>query len=390
MKNDHGNTQDAAKQKTVNILLGHAFPVPVVIGGTIERGGWDLANYWAEQGVDIAIYSRQWPEFAEQETLPNGLKIFRIKGYSWGSNRWINLFNSFRYSITLIRKVRGADVQFSETVFFSFLASLFRKPGGKIFVGIHREPKKHTGFYVAIMGIFPRKRIRFVAASDFIRREVLRKCPALKGRISISLEPVDISLFVPSEERWPVPTVLFAGRIVQEKGLTELTGAFAAVLTNIPKAKLRIVGPLSSTQGSDGKYLNELRAKVRDAGLTENVEFTGFKTGKDLLDEFQKAWVFCYPSFNGEAFPNSTIEAMACATPLITTNWGPFPEQFTDGVEGFQTPSHDSVALCEKMDAPLTNDDLRSKMGKAARDRACQFSLDNVAKRYETIFNETK
>jgi len=373
----------------INVILGHAFPVPNVIGGAIERVCWELANEWARQGHDTALYSRQWPQFPNQDTLSSGLKVFRVKGYSWSGSRCRNLGNALRYAVSLKNHVRVADVHFSNTFCFPFLASCGKRQAGSLFVGMQREPKLHTRAYELFLRLRPKAPIRFIAVSDFIMREAVRVCPSMKGRITTAPNAVDTSDYTPGRTRWPMPTVLFAGRIVREKGLAELVRAFCQVRDTCSQAVLRIVGPFSEGQGTDEAFLHELRSLVASLNLTQAVVFTGFKEGEALLEEYRKAWVFCYPSYQGEAFPCATIEAMACATPVVTTDWGPFPEQFCNGSEGFQVPARDVERLGRSILGILENAGLRHQMGEAAKTRAQCFSVRRVANRYLNIFQDS-
>lgn len=375
----------------VNIILGHAFPVPPSHAtgvAPVETQAWRIGNQLAQMDHDVAIYSRDAPGLPADEVLPNGLRVVRLKGYDWTRRRRRDLANAFRYGLRLATSVRDADVHMCKTFFFPFLAKMTRRPRGLICVGLHREPKRHLNVYSLLLRSGSRSRLRFSAVSEFVRRGAERMCPAMKGLIEVVLNPVDIRGFAPGEQKWPEPTVLYAGRIVEEKGLRCLADAFTQVKAGCPEAHLRIVGPLSAGQNSDEELVGELMRKFRAHAWRDDVSFPGFKSGAELVEEYQKAWVVCYPSFAGEACPNVVTEAMACGTPVVTTSFGPFPEQFADGAEGFQVPPHEPGRLADRLLALLQDSGLREGCGHAARNRACQFGLERIVGDYLHAFRK--
>lgn len=95
--------------------------------------------------------------------------------------------------------------------------------------------------------------------------------------------------------------VLFLGRIVPEKGLKYLIGAWKGIRTD---KKLVIAGGSSDTE----EYLNELKGSVSEFG--DSVIFTGFQQGKVLEELYSNAYIYCLPS-DLEGMPLSLLEAMS-------------------------------------------------------------------------------
>jgi glycosyltransferase involved in cell wall biosynthesis len=66
------------------------------------------------------------------------------------------------------------------------------------------------------------------------------------------------------------------------------------------------------------------------------------------------------------------LEAMAAGRPAACTAVGGVPEMVDEGVTGFLVPARDPSALADRLVAILTDDELASRMGKAARVRVEQ------------------
>jgi glycosyltransferase involved in cell wall biosynthesis len=113
-------------------------------------------------------------------------------------------------------------------------------------------------------------------------------------------------------------TCLFAGRLVPEKGVSDLLDAFAAI-SGTSRAKLVICG--------DGVLAPEVISFSDQMG--PSVEFRGFVEDRVALAEmYNNATVVCMPSMD-EAFGLVAIEALACGTPLVAYSVGALPSIFS-------------------------------------------------------------
>ena len=117
--------------------------------------------------------------------------------------------------------------------------------------------------------------------------------------------------------------ILFVGGVEANKNFLRLLDAFAGVNSQMSHVKLVAPG---------GQFVNEekietkmIKAGVKELGLEDSVEFPGFVEQKDLVELYRKALVFVYPSYyEGFGFP--VLEAMACGTPVVTSDASSLPE----------------------------------------------------------------
>lgn len=119
------------------------------------------------------------------------------------------------------------------------------------------------------------------------------------------------------------------GRLCPGKGHFVLLDAFKLLQddSEFKDAKLLIVGGLSAQDGADEDFVRELKNKIDDARLTDNVIFSGFRS--DMANLLSIMDVVCIPSKN-EAFGLTAIEAMAAERKIVAADSGALPEIIAD------------------------------------------------------------
>jgi len=220
----------------------------------------------------------------------------------------------------------------------------------------------------------------FLAVSEALRRQAIaRGYPGERTRTHYN--GVDL-------DRFPAgpggsDDVLFVGRLVEKKGLETLLRAFATVRRLRPETSLVIVG--------DGP----LRSKLEKlAG--ESVRFLGRLDSNAVAEWMRQAAVLAAPSVtardgDAEGLPNVVVEAAASALPVVGTDHGGIPEAVVDGETGFIVPEGDAERLAARLLTILDSDDLRGRMGAAARRLAEQsFDFARQMQRLEAIYDEVR
>jgi glycosyltransferase involved in cell wall biosynthesis len=152
----------------------------------------------------------------------------------------------------------------------------------------------------------------------------------------------------------------YAARVEEGKGPLVLVEALAQLDGRRPAALVRMAGT--------GPEIQEVKARVREFGLGNLWEFAGSYVGPLGCSAFMRTLdVFVLPSF-AEGTSKSVIEAMAHGLPIIATNVGGLPDLLTPDA-GILVPPGDSRALAEAMQRLASDSDLRTRMGRAARER---------------------
>ncbi len=152
---------------------------------------------------------------------------------------------------------------------------------------------------------------------------------------------------------------LFAGRLTKEKGVHFLLQAMA----KLPQVKLRVAGT--------GSQQEQLLKLAKDLNLN-NVEFVGFRTGKDLEDDYSNCIASILPCDWFENCPRNLIEAFALGKPVIASNRGGIPEIVNHNENGIICEPGNIDQLTEAIKKLYEDPQLTIDMGKKARHKAEQ------------------
>ena len=182
------------------------------------------------------------------------------------------------------------------------------------------------------------------------------------------------------------PMILFVGRLAEKKGVRYMIDAMPGVLRAAPAAAFVIVG--------DGPLRLELERRADTLGIAESVRFMGAKRPDELPEFYSAADVFVGPSIvarggDAEGVPVSLMEAMACGTPVVTTDVGGIGELVTHDRTGLVVKERDPAGLAESVSRILTDEVLSRRLRRNARSLVQRkFAQSVIANRYEHVLLE--
>jgi glycosyltransferase involved in cell wall biosynthesis len=176
-------------------------------------------------------------------------------------------------------------------------------------------------------------------------------------------------------------------RIEPMKGQKYLVQACASLKNKLNNFRILLVGEIV-----DDRYMRKCQDIARQAGILDRLIFTGYiENIQNVLNEID---VFVLPSLS-EAFPRSTLEAMATATAAIVTNVGGNSEAVEDNVSGLIIPPGSVDALAEKIYYLWKHPGIRLKIGSEARNKTLRFfgieqNVQNTESLYRQVLNENQ
>jgi glycosyltransferase involved in cell wall biosynthesis len=173
-------------------------------------------------------------------------------------------------------------------------------------------------------------------------------------------------------------TIMFAGRLVTEKGILDLLAA-VALLPRVEGCRLLVCG--------SGPAEADVREKARALGIGDRVVFAGHLAGSELAEAYGSADVFVLPSYS-EGFPTAITEAMDAGLPIITTRIRGMADHLAQGENALFVPMRDPRALAEALTRILGDDALRASMRRANRQKVHDFAPPRVAAQYLQAIRE--
>ncbi len=211
-------------------------------------------------------------------------------------------------------------------------------------------------------------------------KDFLRKTRIIPGGVYLENFPAEkkIKIINGKYKLKDKKIVLFSGKLTPQKGVFYLIKAAQNI-----KGDIYIIG-----DGPEKKKLEDFVYKLK----LNNVHFLGYMGDekKEELEEFYyRADILVTPSVWDEPLGLVILEAMATKTPVIATRKGGIPLAVKNGINGFLIRPKNSRQIAEACNKLLENDELRKKMGDAARETVeKKFIWKKIAQKYLRIYQK--
>ncbi|MEM6348376.1 MAG: glycosyltransferase [Bacteroidota bacterium] len=163
--------------------------------------------------------------------------------------------------------------------------------------------------------------------------------------------------------------IAMSARLSPEKGIDRAIEALALLRDRGQQFELYILG--------EGPARAEIEALIKRYDLTNQIILRGFVN--DVAAELNQCGFFLFTPRFGEGTSLALIEAMLLELPCIVMDSPAMGEVVLDGIGGYVVPDGDISALANCIGRLLSDQDLRLKMGEAARARAlAHFTLEKL------------
>lgn len=179
----------------------------------------------------------------------------------------------------------------------------------------------------------------------------------------------------------PRPYILGIGRVVPQKGFDILLDAYARLLKRVPDAPDLVIA-------GDGPERAGLQAQADALGLDRRVHLVGRADRPLAVSLFRGCTAFVLPS-RQEPQGIVSLEAMACAKPVVAARVGGVPEVVLDGETGLLFPGGDAAALAGALESLLSDPERAAALGRRGRARAEEhFTWGRIADQYFEIYRQ--
>ena len=190
---------------------------------------------------------------------------------------------------------------------------------------------------------------------------------------------IDTSYFSPTEKSPERISFLMIARLLKDKGVEEYLQAAEVLKNSYKDVTIRLLGPFDENPAAIS--ITKLRHYIESGAI----EYLGEK--EDVRPYIREASVFVLPSYR-EGLPRATLEAMAMAKPVITTDVPGCRETVEDGINGYIVPSASSGSLVQAMVKFIEDSRKIEGMGKASRRIAVdRFDVKKVNRVIQKILN---
>lgn len=267
----------------------------------------------------------------------------------------------------IVRAVRPALVEIHNRPDVAW-ALARRFPRLPMMLVLHNDPQAMRGATSPVLRAAILRRMRVVAVSGWVRGRFVAGLPTGAG-VDVVPNCIDLAGLPPAlppagRDR----TILFAGRVVADKGADAFVAACGAVLPDLPGWRARMIGAdRFGPDSPDTPFLEALRPLARAAG----VDMAGYRPHDRVLAEMARAAIVVVPSRWPEPFGLTALEAMACGAALVASPRGGLPDLVGDAA--LLVPPDPETGLADAIRDLARSADRRADLSARGRARARLF-----------------
>jgi len=313
----------------------------------------------------------------------NGVKVFRAASFGifWGMPISFDFFRLFK---ELSKEV---DIIAFHHPFPLGDLAIFLFPPKRLIVHYHSDivRQKALSFLVKPFILNTLKKAKkiivsnpnLIESSSYLRK-FKQKCQVIP--FGVDLKEIENSLSEQEQRKIKEKYgrfVLFVGRLNYYKGVDYLIEAMKDI-----DANLVVIG--------EGKESQNLKLKTENLKLKNRVFFLPHQPREKLINFYGASEVFVLPSiFKSEAFGIVILEAMACGTPVISTELGTGTSWVNqNGKTGFVVPPKNSKSLASAIKTILTQKNLSQQFGLTSQNRVREkFSLNQMIEKSTEVYH---
>ena len=357
-----------------------ALLIPSLGAGGAERVITHLANYWAQQGYSVVIYTLE-PSVSFYALLPGVQHVPLGEGVPSGSLRKAS------YLVSRIRPLRRQLRQQQSQVLIAFLdiaislaivATRFSRV--KVVVSERSVPhvRKTNPWLQSLNHWLYRWSDRLVLQTQ----RIADTFPRLQHKITVIPNPVPLPSTQIDDASYPThlayKKVVCMGRLTALKQYDKVLRAFHQFTRSRPGWTLTILG-----EGEERENLERLRAEL---GLDESVHLPGTTT--QPAEVLRQASVF-FLSSRFEGFPNALCEAMAIGLPSIATRCPYGPEEIIQHQQnGWLVPVDYAPTWAEALEIVTADVSRYQRLGIAAKQVVRTYGTERVMQQWEATIRQ--
>lgn len=358
--------------------------LPELVVGGVETGTVDLSAYLISAGHRVVVVSNGGPLVQRLEAM--GVKHYKLPAHKKSLFSVIKCVKELK---TIIQKEEIHVVHARSRVPAIIAAFAVRALAAANIKG-HLPVFITTchGYYSSHIFSRPMSWGRFIiVSSNIIAMHMMDDFGAPLSRIMFIPRGVDIEKFEfipPSKKEKKNFTIGIIGRITPIKGHNFFIRAVSKVVMVFPGIRILIVG--SPPEGKEG-YVKQLKALIERLGISDSVEFLGYK--QDIAGLLSNMDLLVLSSIGREAFGRVVIEAQAAGVPVVATRIGGLIDIITDRKNGLLVSPWNTQQMADAIIEILKDRKLAEKLAHQARkDVEDKFTLTAMADKTMAVYKQ--
>ena len=290
-------------------------------------------------------------------------------------NEKINVFHSPAFILPLRRLNCSTVVTIHDLIVFLFPKTF---------------PRRFTIYMKFMISKAVKKADKIITVSHSTRKDIVNLLKVPEGKIEVVYgapnqvyRPVaDKKMLETAKEKYGIykKYILCVGTLEPRKNISRIIEAYY----NLKRANASFDYNLVFSGGKGWLYSSIFQI-LRKFRLEDDVVFTGYVPANDLCLLYNAAELFVYASLY-EGFGLPPLEAMACGTPVISSNVSSLPEVIGD--VGILVNPYSMEELAEAILKLLSDDDLRTTLREKGLRRAKLFSWEEAARKTLSVYRE--
>lgn len=360
------------------LMLTWEYP-PRVVGG-IARVVHDLSKRLIKDGHEVTVVTYKEGDVPYFED-DNGVKVYRVDNYMINPNNFIDWimqlnFNLISKASEIIAKEGKFDVIHAHDWLVAYAAKSLKNSYDIPIVatihateagrnsGIHDETQRYINDTEWMLTYEANE---VIVNSNYMKCELQRNFGLPFDKINVVPNGVNLTMYSGIERDYDFrrnyasdneKIILYAGRLVYEKGVQHLIAAMPKILANYHDAKLVIAGK--------GGMIDDLKAQVDYLGLGNKVYFTGYMDHKSLCKLYKCADISVFPS-TYEPFGIVALEGMLAGNPVVVSDVGGLNEIVEHGVNGMKSYAGNYNSIADSILTLLFDHKLCAEIAKNAK-----------------------
>ncbi|MDR6846429.1 glycosyltransferase family 4 protein [Flavobacterium granuli] len=349
------------------------------VGSFIATLGRELV----ERGIKVSVVGLNYVSNEETEII-NGITVYRLVSKKQKGLQWYYNSKVITNKIDSIHKEHPIDFVEATELGLAFLPKrkeikyVIRMHGGHHFFA-KAENRKIEWWKAFQEKKSFKKADLLVAVSEYVGETTRNLLKLGDVPIQVIYNPVDISKFFDASEiDYVKHTLLFAGSIVEKKGIRQLIESLAFLVDEFPEIHLLIAGKGGNLPGTKIPYLPILEKSITPE-ISKHITFLGLVNNSKMPNLIAKSNICCYPS-HMEAMPLAWLEVLAMGKIFVGSTAGPGNEAVINNVTGILANPYSPEDIADKIKWVLDHPEVSKTMGKNARaDVTDRFSVTVIA-----------